>query len=426
MDKFNRPVTPQERKIAGISALVAGVFILAISMGLLPKALDGLHAPLWVVFAAGGVFTLAGVSILLQGSVPSLVSGLIMNVLLTLFAAIPAWIAWGDGQRKYSGSGNALAAALHLDAPTIGHMVFAISAMLMAAFALVAWWTWFAKLNWRILAVAVPALALAGYALLVVLPAEPRWSDVRDDHERLARYASLSEQEGVHNHKGNEPASWYFVPWRNYERWTQAARSRLAAARNAPQDATVLTIPVSGRIPVIDGLIGAEEWLGALRIALVPGALGSSVQLMSDGKHLYLAADVPADTTETGYDQFRFWFHLGLSPWLDSERVIVGRRNHLQALRTIRIPQASGAPIARTDWHIFERMQGATAVTGHRQYELQIDLEESGIRPGVPFATRLDIEGDPVLNEAGKFKARTNLGGAGNQRTPLWLRVGGS
>ncbi len=425
MDKFNRPVTPQERGIAGYSALIAGAGILAVGAGLVPRALDGMRAPLWVILAAGGVFALAGVSILLRDRAPAWVLGLLANVLLTLFAAIPAWIAWGDGQGQFSGSGVTLAWLFNFDGQAFGRFAFAAGAILMGTIAAAAWWKWFTGMDRRKLAGVVPALGLAGYALFVLVPAEPRWPDVHDDHERLARYAFLSEQEGWLGRKGSAPASWYFPPWRNFEHWTKAARSRLAASRVAPQDAEIRNIPISERSPVMDGRFAENEWQGALRIALSPESLGSSVLLISDGKRLFLAADAPADTTETGYDQFRFWFHMGLSPWLDNERALLGRGGHLQTLRALGAPQESKKPKWRTNWRIYERVHGATLVDAHRRYELQIDLEEAGINAGVAFPARLEIEGDPLRNEAGRFEARTSMGEAGSRAAPIWLRVGG-
>jgi hypothetical protein len=50
-------------------------------------------------------------------------------------------------------------------------------------------------------------------------------------------------------------------------------------------------------------------------------------------------------------------------------------------------------------------------------------MAEAGFFPGIPFPAFFEIEGDPVKDEAGKFKSRTILGTAGSQSQPLWLHV---
>lgn len=423
MSKSDPPITQQQRDFSGVLALLSGAGILVIGAGLVPRFLDNLQAPLWIGLAAGGVFALAGVSMLLQGRVPAWVSGLITNLLLTLIAAIPAWIAWGKGQREFSGSGIDLAWLLGFDDQSVGRVAFSISAIVMLAYAAVVWLRWFAAFERKALFAILPGLALAGYVLFVMIPAEPDWPDIHGDHERLSRYALLAAQEGWTGHPGNAPASWRYPPWRNFEHWIKATRGRLASARTAPPGATIKTIPIQGTQPVVDGRIGGAEWLDALKIDLAPESLGSAVWLTTNGKFLYVAADALGDSTEDGYDQFRFMFHINLSPSFANELVSVGRYGGANALRTLRLPPKGGTYGTRSDWHIFERVKGSTQFAGHRQYELEIDLQEAGITPGVPFAAGFSIEGDPVLNEKGKFKARSYLGTAGLHGGPVWLVI---
>ena len=259
MDKFDRAITPQERNIAGYSSLAAGAFIIAISVGFIPRALAGEHAPVWVIFAAGGVFMLAGVTILLQERLPLLATELLANLLWTLFAALAAWVAWGDGQGEIYGSGITLAWLFNFDGQTMGRFVFAASAILVATIAAACWWRWFAKLGWRMRAGILLALALGAGTLAILIQAEPLWTDVHDDHERLARYALLSGEPGWHQSKTSVSAPWHHRYSRNYAHWIQMARSRLAAIRSAPEGAEVHTIPISSKSPVIDGDIGADE-----------------------------------------------------------------------------------------------------------------------------------------------------------------------
>jgi len=217
------------------------------------------------------------------------------------------------------------------------------------------------------------------------------------------------------------------------EQWIRKARSEISRLRKAPPGVRVLTIPRAPVAPTLDGRIYLEEWKGALRVALEPTAGGTSVLLLAHGGQLYLAAHATPDRTEDGFDQFRFWFHLDLSPYLRNERVFVSRNGHLGQLRDVWLPgerdpiQEAPPPGTRltqkTDWNIFERSRGASRVDGYRQYELAVDLEEVGLFPGVPFPAFFEIEGDPVKDAAGKFKARTILGTAGSKDQPVWLHV---
>ncbi len=425
---MTRSADSPSKDIFGAIALLTGLGIGALGAGFFPAALGGAHAPMWVLLSAGGIFALAGISILTQGRMPREVQAFLGNCMLTLFALIPAWIAWGGGRRSFSGSAGFLGFAIGFDAADIGRSVFALSALIVGLIALVAWLSWLAKMAWAVRLGVLAAAAAMLYLLLEIVPAEPRWPDIADDHARLGRYALLAEDEGWLRHKGSEPAHWYYPPWRNFEQWTKATRSRLAAARSTPPEATVLTIPHITTTPTIDGAINGDEWRGALRLplaptALAPEALASSVLLASDGRFLYLAADAPADTTATGFDQFRIWYHIGLSPWLDNERAFVDRSGGVSVLRATRFPWGDYPPRSRTDWHIYENARGAASMNGHRRFELAIDLAEAGIAPGVAFPAWLEIEGDPLRDTAGKFKSRSDLGRAGSHTAPLWLRI---
>lgn len=213
------------------------------------------------------------------------------------------------------------------------------------------------------------------------------------------------------------------------EQWIRQARDEIARARKAPPGVRVLTIPRAKLAPTPDGRIHAEEWQGALRIALEPASGGASVQLLAHGGQLHLAAHAPTDRTEEGFDQFRFWFHIGLSPYLRNERVFLAGKGWFAQLREITLPGDRDpfleAPDparlkVQTDWNVFARTRGASRVDGYRQYEIAVDMGEAGFFPGIPFPAFFEIEGDPVT-EGGKFKARTILGTAGSQAQPLWL-----
>jgi hypothetical protein len=216
------------------------------------------------------------------------------------------------------------------------------------------------------------------------------------------------------------------------EQWIRKARDEIARTRRSPDGVRVLAVPRAKLAPSLDGRIYAEEWAGALKIALDPAGNGGQVLLLALGGQLYLAAYAPTDRTEDGFDQFRFWFHIDLSPYLRNERVFLAGKGWFAQLREVRLPaerdpfQEAPPPerlTQKTDWNIFARTRGASRVDGYRQYEVSVDMAEAGFFPGVPFPAFFEIEGDPVKDEAGKFKSRTLLGTAGSQSRPLWLHI---
>lgn len=230
------------------------------------------------------------------------------------------------------------------------------------------------------------------------------------------------------NKRGKIPSSFHMAE----EQWVRSARNELVRARKAPAGVRVLAVPRAKMPPSLDGRVYVEEWAAALRIPLEPAAGGASVQLLAHGGQLYLAAHAPADKTEDGFDQFRFWFHIGLSPYLRNERVFLAGKGWLAQLRDVAMPPDTlplveapdpGTLKQTTDWNIFERTRGASRVIGYRQYELAVDMDEAGLFAGVPFPAFFEIEGDPVNDAAGKFKSRTILGTAGSQAAPVWLQV---
>ena len=217
------------------------------------------------------------------------------------------------------------------------------------------------------------------------------------------------------------------------ERAVREIRARIAGVRRAPPDVHVATIPLAAAAPILDGIAQPGKWRGALRIPLEPAARQAWVLLLVHGGTLYLAAHAPADKTAAGFDQFRFWYHLELSPFMENERVFLAGRGPPTSLRGARLPRGGQALDERaptnalerlTDWYILERLRGASTVTGYRQYEMAVDLAEAGIGPGAPFPAFFEIEGDPEYDTAGKFKARFIEGQAGSASAPLWLRIG--
>ena len=115
------PATPASKYFAAAVAMIAGVFFFAIGAGLLPipGGPSNLHGPLWLVLCIGLVFFLAGIAIVIQvlghandsGDLPAgtafwmrALQYLIGLAIFASFGAISSWIAFGPGERQFSGT----------------------------------------------------------------------------------------------------------------------------------------------------------------------------------------------------------------------------------------------------------------------------------------------------------------------------------
>jgi len=74
-------------------------------------------------------------------------------------------------------------------------------------------------------------------------------------------------------------------------------------------------------------------------------------------------------------------------PYLKNERIFIAGKGWLAQLREAWLPRedeqivespAAGALRQKSDWNIFERTRGASRVEGYRQYELAVDMAETG------------------------------------------------
>lgn len=139
------PASPKEMIGIGSAAAMAGTYFLLIGAGVLPVpgGPNNLHGPLWIVLCAGFAFFLGGAAIILQvmgranaqGELPAqapfwmrAAQYLIGVGIFASFAAVGSWIAFGPGERAFSGSfgfleGNVGAA--------IGRIAFGIGAIIV-------------------------------------------------------------------------------------------------------------------------------------------------------------------------------------------------------------------------------------------------------------------------------------------------------
>jgi hypothetical protein len=209
-------------------------------------------------------------------------------------------------------------------------------------------------------------------------------------------------------------------------------RAKITKSLALPANTKALKIPVIPAAKInIDGVIQYPEWQQAISIPLQPEETGSILYLQADNDWLYLAADVPGDTTEKGFDQFRFYIHVDIDPAIRNERIHVDR-SKFGTLGGIRQTQVlwQGEPPKNdderwkkypiSDWRIYRMAKGASTLQQHRQFEAKLNLKESGLAIGSPFPVFAEVETDPLYVD-GKFKERLYLGGLGNQEQSVWM-----
>ncbi|MBL6986835.1 MAG: hypothetical protein ISR72_07325 [Methylobacter sp.] len=208
-------------------------------------------------------------------------------------------------------------------------------------------------------------------------------------------------------------------------------RAKIAEHLFLPTGTKTLAIPVIPTATItIDGAIQHQEWRQAIRIPLEPKETGSILYLQADNDWLYLAADVPGDTTRSGFDQFRFYIHVDIDPAIVNERIHVNpyKPETLGGIRQTRVSWQGDPPKNKdenwkkypiSDWRIYRLAKGASTLEQHRQFEAKLNLKESGLTIGSPLPVFVEIETDPVVE--GKSRKRMYLGGLGNQNRPVWM-----
>jgi len=214
------------------------------------------------------------------------------------------------------------------------------------------------------------------------------------------------------------------------ERQIKTARSELAKMRPLPDNQSAVYIPLTEGQPTIDGILETSEWQGAIVLA-VDEELGTDLYLQTDGEWLFIACDARGEKTPGGYDQLRVYFHAGLLENLVNERIHIGRSGGVTSIRQTRFRWQGKPPkndderwkkYQISDWGLYQYAAGTSSMSaGHRQYEAAIHLGEAGLHAGAPFTVYVEVETDPLRNDAGKFVERRYLGHYGSEAQPKWL-----
>ena len=137
------PPSPRRRLIAvGMASGLGGLLILLLAAGIIGDPRD-VHAPRWVVGAAGLAFVLAGVAVATgpadrrpaPASAPvTWYRSLLGVAMVGLMAVAPNWIAFGPGERRFGGTlGIPFLAVSSAVSQTMSRVAFGIAAVLLDA-----------------------------------------------------------------------------------------------------------------------------------------------------------------------------------------------------------------------------------------------------------------------------------------------------
>lgn len=96
------PTSQGTRNFLGMFSIVLGCFPMAVSVGVIKADPATIHAPLWVLFACGGVFVVGGVMLIFGEKYPRF-NHLCAAILTGGMGAIAWWIAIFSDAAGFSG-----------------------------------------------------------------------------------------------------------------------------------------------------------------------------------------------------------------------------------------------------------------------------------------------------------------------------------
>lgn len=127
------PMSPRARFFMALAFFFFGGFLFSFVFGWIPKSPSPTPTPTWVLAAAASMFSLAGVLILLIENERLAWLRNLVSWLLVVCLAIPFnWVAFGEGERQFSGSSSFFGfTSSGAAGETEGRIVFGFFALLM-------------------------------------------------------------------------------------------------------------------------------------------------------------------------------------------------------------------------------------------------------------------------------------------------------
>lgn len=115
----------------GAIFIAAGAAIMAMGADWIRVDPSSIHAPRWVLIASGGVFALGGV-MTYTSRLDQRVNSFLALILIGTFASIASWIAFGPGERAFSGGASVGPVSVGgSGGETVGRAVFGFGAVLL-------------------------------------------------------------------------------------------------------------------------------------------------------------------------------------------------------------------------------------------------------------------------------------------------------
>jgi len=144
-----RDVPPRTGILMGTAFLAAGLPVVGIGLDWVHVSPSAVHAPGWVLVVCGGIFALPGAAMLYyafanlagyggrgEGQGAPLFMQLVGLTMAAGMAAVFGWVAFGPGERRFSGSGGI--GPVHVGGSstgTSGRLAFGIATVLIGAVA---------------------------------------------------------------------------------------------------------------------------------------------------------------------------------------------------------------------------------------------------------------------------------------------------
>ena len=233
------------------------------------------------------------------------------------------------------------------------------------------------------------------------------------------------------------------------EKTVKRIRSEMTALVKIPRGVTPIEIPTDALAkPVIDGTVKFDEvgdgWSKARRVNLRDWRISedndessnpNKLYVIASKTKLYIGIDAISDTTPDDNDYVFCSFHHGTTRLLRFERIKVFGDSRQYNRRVTKIPfQVPPATVdiepwmnrGISEWAIYQQAIGKSSMSRsglasskqHRHYELELDLAESGIHPGIPFRAKI-----VVIDYSPSTKERNAIGGLGAGQHGQWFIV---
>jgi uncharacterized membrane protein HdeD (DUF308 family) len=141
---YKFPSKDRSTLFVGLIAILAGLFVVLVSVDVIHTDPESFHAPRWVVTFAGLTFVCAGLLLLSQNLFSSKehrdpivmwIQYLLTTGMMTAFSSIFLWVGFGPGEREFSTSGSFLFFTVSgAGDELIGRILFGGAGLLVGAF----------------------------------------------------------------------------------------------------------------------------------------------------------------------------------------------------------------------------------------------------------------------------------------------------